>query len=57
MTRYECANCGRLDRFVRFERDAFEAPCPVCETVTRWRVAFSADPVGGSDADVNGGEP
>jgi hypothetical protein len=49
MTRYECANCGRLDRFVGVERDAFGAPCPVCETVTRWRVAFSTEPVAASD--------
>lgn len=50
MTRDERANCGRLDRFVRFERDARTS-------VPRCRVAFSADPVGGSDADVAGGEP
>jgi hypothetical protein len=49
MTRYEGANCGRLDRFVGVERDAFDAPCPVYETVTRWRVAFPAEPVAGSD--------
>jgi len=49
MTRYECANCGRLDRFVGVERDAFGGPCPVCETVTRWRDAFAAEPVAGSD--------
>ncbi|WP_158237464.1 hypothetical protein [Halegenticoccus soli] len=45
MTRFECAECGQLGRFVHHETAGFYADCPVCERTTQWEFAFEGEGV------------
>ena len=45
MSAFVCSECETFARFAD-KHDAFHRDCPVCEQVTRWELAFEADPVG-----------
>jgi predicted nucleic acid-binding Zn ribbon protein len=42
---YECNDCGQLTTFVEEERSELNSPCPVCEEVTHWTLAFADEGV------------
>jgi hypothetical protein len=42
---YECSDCGQLTTFIEEERSELNAPCPVCEELTHWTLAFADEGV------------
>jgi Zn finger protein HypA/HybF involved in hydrogenase expression len=46
MTQFECSECGQMARFMEIEQTTLRRMCPVCESETRWTIAFDASSQG-----------